>query len=312
MIFKINSFNCWIQVSQSRLGLCNQSPLPAGVTLTQPCQSVYFPLPAFLCYFCDLPPWAHFRPGWAPCLFLSSHLLVSLMLVWAPSPVPILGCPWVFRQPWAGKGKLGGSGAMGSQEGGGQEELESSSPQGFPDSSVGRESACNAEDPGSIPGSGRSTGEGYPRQYSGLENSMDYHGVTKSRTRLSNFTFTLASAQSGVRSLNTSPEPQPWNSLPAWPSQAGGHFLLSPLARGRPYLRRPGRLYTFLCCGLIATAPRESQRRPRWKETAEEDSASTLTARSRPVCRPHPSGGRARPWLRLGGGREDGPGPGNR
>ena len=39
---------------------------------------------------------------------------------------------------------------------------------GFPDSSVGRESACNAGDPGSIPGSGRSTGEeiGYPLQYS--------------------------------------------------------------------------------------------------------------------------------------------------
>ena len=39
---------------------------------------------------------------------------------------------------------------------------------GFPDSSVGRESACNAGDPGSIPGSGRSAGEeiGYPLQYS--------------------------------------------------------------------------------------------------------------------------------------------------
>ena len=43
---------------------------------------------------------------------------------------------------------------------------------GFPDSSVGKESACNAGDPGSIPGSGRSPGEGidYPVQYSGLEN----------------------------------------------------------------------------------------------------------------------------------------------
>ena len=38
---------------------------------------------------------------------------------------------------------------------------------GFPDSSVGKESACNAGDPGSIPGSGRSPGEetGYPFQY---------------------------------------------------------------------------------------------------------------------------------------------------
>ena len=39
---------------------------------------------------------------------------------------------------------------------------------GFPDSSIGKESACNAGDPGLIPGSGRSTGEGigYPLQYS--------------------------------------------------------------------------------------------------------------------------------------------------
>ena len=39
---------------------------------------------------------------------------------------------------------------------------------GFPDSSVGKESACNARDLGSIPGSGRSAGEGtgYPFQYS--------------------------------------------------------------------------------------------------------------------------------------------------
>ena len=57
---------------------------------------------------------------------------------------------------------------------------------GFPDSSLGRESACNEGDLGSIPGLGRSPGEGkgYPLQYSGLENSMDYifNGVTKSRT----------------------------------------------------------------------------------------------------------------------------------
>ena len=42
------------------------------------------------------------------------------------------------------------------------------SQQGFPDSSVGKESACNAGDPSSITGLGRSTGEGigYPLQYS--------------------------------------------------------------------------------------------------------------------------------------------------
>ena len=39
---------------------------------------------------------------------------------------------------------------------------------GFPDSSVGKESTCSAGDPGSIPGSGRSPGEGigYPLHYS--------------------------------------------------------------------------------------------------------------------------------------------------
>ena len=43
--------------------------------------------------------------------------------------------------------------------------------------SAGKESACNVGDLGSIPGLGRSPGEGkgYPLQYSGLENSMDYY-----------------------------------------------------------------------------------------------------------------------------------------
>ena len=46
---------------------------------------------------------------------------------------------------------------------------------GFPDSSDSKESTCNAEDPGSIPGLGGSPREGnnYPFQYSCLENSMD-------------------------------------------------------------------------------------------------------------------------------------------
>ena len=62
---------------------------------------------------------------------------------------------------------------------------------GFPDSSVGKESACSVGDVGSIPGLGRSPGEGkgYPLQYSGLENSKDciVHGVAKSWTQLSDF-----------------------------------------------------------------------------------------------------------------------------
>ena len=65
---------------------------------------------------------------------------------------------------------------------------------GFPCSSVGKESACSAGDPGSIPGLGRSPGEGNGNllQYPCLENLMDrgawwaaVHGVSKSRARLS-------------------------------------------------------------------------------------------------------------------------------
>ena len=46
---------------------------------------------------------------------------------------------------------------------------------GFPGGPDSEESACNTGDPGSIPGSGRSLGEGngYPLQYSRLENPMD-------------------------------------------------------------------------------------------------------------------------------------------
>ena len=62
---------------------------------------------------------------------------------------------------------------------------------GFPCGSSGQESACNTGDLGSIPGLGRSPKGGniHPLKYSGLENSMDsiVHGVTKSRTRVSNF-----------------------------------------------------------------------------------------------------------------------------
>ena len=66
---------------------------------------------------------------------------------------------------------------------------------GFPGGSDGKESACNAGDPGLIPESGRSPGEGngYPLQYFCLENPMDrrawwatVHGVSKSQTQLSN------------------------------------------------------------------------------------------------------------------------------
>ena len=65
---------------------------------------------------------------------------------------------------------------------------------GFPGVSDSKEYACNVGDLGSILGLGRSPGEGngYPLQYSGLENSKDciVHGVAKSWTRLSGIHFT--------------------------------------------------------------------------------------------------------------------------
>ena len=68
-------------------------------------------------------------------------------------------------------------------------------PKGFLDGSDGKESAYNAGDLGSIPGSGKSPGEGnvYPCQYFYLGNPIDrgtwqatVHGVAKSWTRVTN------------------------------------------------------------------------------------------------------------------------------
>ena len=89
-----------------------------------------------------------------------------------------------WRIPWTEK--PGGLQSMGSQTVGHNF--------GFPGGSDGKESTCNAGDPSSIPGSGRSSGEGKGNtlKYSCLEDPMDrgawqatVHGVTKSRTRLS-------------------------------------------------------------------------------------------------------------------------------
>ena len=72
----------------------------------------------------------------------------------------------------------------------------------FHGGSDSKESACNVGNQGLIPRLGRFPGErnGNPHQYSCLENSMDIgawwatvHGVVKSRTQLSNFTFFLLS-----------------------------------------------------------------------------------------------------------------------
>ena len=74
----------------------------------------------------------------------------------------------------------------------------------FPGGSDVKESACNAGDSSSIPGSGRSPGEGNgnPPQYSCLENPMNggawratVHRVTKSQARMSNFTHSLTDTE---------------------------------------------------------------------------------------------------------------------
>ena len=90
----------------------------------------------------------------------------------------------------------------------------------FPDSSVGKESTCNAGGPISIPRLGRSSGEGkaYPLQYSDLENFMDciVHGVSKSQTKLNDFhsihLFLKSSTLSFHFLINCSLlKPQIWN-----------------------------------------------------------------------------------------------------
>ena len=73
---------------------------------------------------------------------------------------------------------------------------------GFPGGSDGKESACHVEDLGSVPGLGRSSGEGigYPLQYSCLENPMDseawwatVHSIIKNWTRLSTAQYKILS-----------------------------------------------------------------------------------------------------------------------
>ena len=77
----------------------------------------------------------------------------------------------------------------------------------FPGGSEGKASACDVGDPGLIPGSGRSPGEGNgnPLQYSCLENPMDrgawwatVHGVAKSQTPQSDYTYTYTQNQGHI------------------------------------------------------------------------------------------------------------------
>ena len=83
---------------------------------------------------------------------------------------------------------------------------------GDSDVTIFTKSTCNAGDPGSIPGSGRSPGEGNgnPLQYSSLENSMDrrawqttVQGISKSQTWVS---LAVVDISCGMQDLVTWPE----------------------------------------------------------------------------------------------------------
>ena len=115
----------------------------------------------------------------------------------------------------------------------------------FPSGSGGTESACNVGDLGSIAGLGRSPGEGNgnPLQYSFLENSMDggawwatVHGVTKSRTLLSDFTFWWNVCKNAFLKIKSSTH-LPFLFLVSCstetlaPGRQGLFFLLSPSCR---------------------------------------------------------------------------------
>ena len=93
--------------------------------------------------------------------------------------------------------------------------------QSFP---AGKESTCNAGDPALIPGLGRSPreGKGFPFQYCGLDNSMNYtvHRVTKSLTRLSNFHSLSLSQHQGLFQWGSSSH--------RWPKYWSFSFSISP------------------------------------------------------------------------------------
>ena len=100
---------------------------------------------------------------------------------------------------------------------------------------VGKESACNAGDPSSIPGSGRSPGEGkgYPLQYSGLENSMDCIVCTKCWTWLNDFHFTFI-----LNKFSTNRNHTKFCSRPPNTASFSLHDLWSIFKHGWPSMRK--------------------------------------------------------------------------
>ena len=119
---------------------------------------------------------------------------------------------------------------------------------GFPGGSAGKESACNAGDLSLIPGLGRSPGEGkgYPLQYSGLENSMDYSMVSQ-RVRHDLTTWAslvaqmvknqLAIQETWVRSLGSIPGLGRFH--------GGGHGNPLQCSGESPWMKEPGGLQSM-------------------------------------------------------------------
>ena len=120
------------------------------------------------------------RHNWATALSLFTFM--HWRRKWQPTPVFLLENPRDRGAWWAAFHGVTHS----------RTQLKWLNSSSFPDNSVGKESTCNTGDLGSIPGLGRSAGEGksYPLQYSGLENSMDY----TAQTQLSNFHFHFLSS----------------------------------------------------------------------------------------------------------------------
>ena len=139
--------------------------------------------------------------------------------------------PWVRKIPWRRKwqstpvflsGESHGGRSLVGYSPGGCKESDTTERlhftitlcQGFPGGSAGKESTCNVGGLGSTPGLGTSLGQGkgYPLQYSDPENSMDgiVHGLTKSRTQLSDFHFHSVSRSLLRFSVNPHGDPVWW------------------------------------------------------------------------------------------------------
>ena len=135
----------------------------------------------------------------------------------------------------------------------------------FPGGSAGKEFACSMGDLGSIPGLGRSPGEGnsYPLQYSGLENSMDciVHGVVKSQTQLSNFYFlflvsyTLPPSHFNISEMEAQLSKKKWQDLTI-SSTDHIHFV----SNGISHLTLTNDEHVMYSCFLLVDEKTEAQR----------------------------------------------------